>query len=186
MASTALAGMSHPPEREPRGPQCSHLSAHALPQIARFMDAPTARLTPRITRGGAQQLPSRQTHSREDRVVKIVAHKRSAKIGSSKIQQVTEDAPTVNRGPATHHGSHEFRWVETNSGGTALCTCRRWELYGTRPNALTKESAQRSHALHRSMVADRAVGRDGGVCHSSPPTDHLAGQLSTNKGGSEE
>ena len=95
--------------------------------------------------------------------MKIVAHKRSAKIGSSKIQQVTKDSPTVNRGPGIHHGSHEFRWIETKSGGTALCTCRRWELYGTRPSALTKESAQRSHALHLNMVTDRAVGHDGDI-----------------------
>ena len=93
--------------------------------------------------------------------MKIVAHKRRAKIGSSKIQQVTEDAPTVNRGPATHHGSHEFRWIETKSGGTAICSCRRWELSHRRPGALTREAAKRSHALHLCMVADRAVGHDG-------------------------
>ena len=91
----------------------------------------------------------------------IVVHKRSAKTESSGFQQVTENVPTVHRGPETHHGFHEFRWIQTNSGGTAICTCGRWQLYQWGGGTLTRESAKRNHALHRSMVADRAVGHDG-------------------------
>ena len=117
----------------------------------------------------------------------IVAHKRNAKTGSSRLQQVTKEAPTVNHGPRSHHGIHEFRWIETKSGNTAICTCGRWELYGTRPGALTKESAKRNHALHLGMVTDRAVGHEGALQDEAPRQTNqipLEGQFSTKKGGS--
>ena len=95
--------------------------------------------------------------------MKIVVDTQHAKTECSVNQEVTRQSPTVNQGPATHHVAHEFRWVETKSGGTALCTCGGWELYGRRPNALTKESGQRNHALHRANLSDRAVGHDGDI-----------------------
>jgi len=117
--------------------------------------------------------------------VTIVAHKRNAKTGSSRFQQVTQDSPTVNQGPRSRHGVHEFRWIETKAGGTAICTCGRWELYGTRPGALTKESAKRNHALHLGMVADRAVGHDGALQDEATRQTKqipLEGQIDTKKG----
>ena len=118
----------------------------------------------------------------------IVAHKQNAKIGSSRFQQVTKEAPTVNQGPRSHHGIHEFRWIETKAGGTAICTCGRWELYGTRPGALTKESAKRNHALHLGMVADRAVGHEGALqneTHSRPSSYHQKASSVPKRGVSE-
>jgi hypothetical protein len=94
----------------------------------------------------------------------IEAHIQNAKIESSANQHVTRQAPTVNRGSGTRHGPHEFRWLATKTGGTASCTCGRWGVYGTRPSALTKASAKRSHTYHRANLPIRAKGeRKGGA-----------------------
>ena len=118
--------------------------------------------------------------------MKIVAHKRSAKTGSSRFPQVTKDSPTVNQGPRSHHGIHEFRWIQTKSGGTAICTCGRWQLYQWGGGTLTRESAKRNHALHLCMVTDRAVGHEGALQDEAPRQTKqipLEGQFSTKKGG---
>jgi len=72
------------------------------------------------------------------------------------IQSIRATSLTALRGAVSHHAAHEFRWVETNSGGTGTCSCGEWELYGTRPGALTEESAKRNHRLH---LANRGVYR---------------------------
>ena len=87
----------------------------------------------------------------------IAINKQSAKSESSVNQEVTRRSPTVNRGSATHHTAHEFRWIETTSGGTAICTCGGWELRHRRPGALTKEAAKRDHAYHRANLPNNAA-----------------------------
>ena len=117
--------------------------------------------------------------------MKIDAHKRNAKTGSSRFQQVTKDSPTVNQGPRSRHGVHEFRWIETKSGNTGICSCGRWQLYQWGGGTLTRESAKRNHALHRSMVADRAIGHDGALQNDATRQTSqvpLEGQFSTKKG----
>jgi len=119
--------------------------------------------------------------------MKIDAHKRNAKTGSSRFQQVTKEAPTVNQGPRSRHGIHEFRWIETKSGGTGICSCGRWQLYQWGGGTLTRESAKRNHALHLCMVADRAVGHDGPLQdEATRPSNQipLEGQNDTKKEGS--
>ena len=44
--------------------------------------------------------------------MKIVVDTQHAKTEGSVNQEVTRQSPTVNQRPATHHGAHEFRWVE--------------------------------------------------------------------------
>ena len=83
--------------------------------------------------------------------MKIAVLKRNAKTECSVNQQLTRRSPTVNRGAETHHGLHEFRWIETNSGGTAICSCGCWMLYGTRPGIDT----QRCGAQARRVAWER-------------------------------
>jgi hypothetical protein len=93
--------------------------------------------------------------------VTIAVDKQNGRIETSVNQEVTRRSPAVNRGSATHHALHEFRWIETSSGGTAICSCGGWELRHRRPGALTQEAAKRDHAYHRANLPDRAGGHDG-------------------------
>ena len=79
------------------------------------------------------------------------------------IQPIKATSPAAHPGAVSHVEAHEFRWIETRSGGIALCSCGRWELRHKRPRGLTQEAAKRDYALHLGMVADRAVGHDGAL-----------------------
>jgi hypothetical protein len=43
---------------------------------------------------------------------------------------------------------HAFTWSPTAE--VATCSCRQWSMQGQWPGALTRESAKRTHGLHRS------------------------------------
>lgn len=92
--------------------------------------------------------------------MKIAETRSTAKIDELKNQEVTRQLPTVNTRSGTHHAAHEFRWIETKAGGSAFCSCGRWQLYSIRPGGLTRELAKKNHALHRSNVAEGTVGHD--------------------------
>ena len=91
---------------------------------------------------------------------RIEAHGSNLKMGTQGLQAFAGQPPTANREVGTHHSIHEFRWTETKQGGTATCTCGRWQLYGLRSKSLTKDTAKRSYILHRANLP-QAVGHEG-------------------------